>query len=153
MSLTGTSLIPFGHCPSSEIPFSVRTSAVSGRMCPSGRDPALEARTLPRPRWFASASAIWLRQELPMQTKRTLMGWDGSPGIASLSVHQFFSSEFLPEPLQAEQLGLQSIDDLNDSVAQFLQKVAMNRLVFREFGMERGREQLPLLDQDGQALR
>src|SRR6266566_583080 len=135
MPSTGTSLIPFDHCPSSKIPFSARTSAVSGRMCPSGRDPALEARTLPRPRWFASASAIWLRQELPMQTKRTLMGRDGSPGIGSLSVLQFISfsvrgSEFLPQWLK------------------FLQEVAMNRLVFRELGMERRREQLPLLDQD-----
>jgi hypothetical protein len=36
--------------------------------------PALEASTLPWPKWLAQASAIWLRQALPTQTNRILRG-------------------------------------------------------------------------------
>jgi hypothetical protein len=47
---------------------------VSFVITPKGCDPALDARTLPLPKWFAHASAIWLRQELPTQTNKIFTG-------------------------------------------------------------------------------
>jgi hypothetical protein len=41
---------------------------------PNGCEPALCGCTLPLPKWFAHASAIWLRQELPMHTNKIFTG-------------------------------------------------------------------------------
>src|SRR6202041_3310843 len=60
--------------PSEEMPRSRRTRCVVLSMKPSGWTPALSAEMMSEASWRAIASAIWLRTQLPMHTKRTFIG-------------------------------------------------------------------------------
>src|SRR6202050_1294282 len=62
---------PFECCSSNGTPRSCSTSSTSGATDPSGIVPALELSITSKAVCFASASANWLRQALPMHTKST----------------------------------------------------------------------------------
>src|SRR3954471_13855952 len=64
------------------IPFSSIALSVSDAMVLAGASPALAGAITSLPYTRANASAIWLRHEFPMQTKRTRFngGFTASPG-------------------------------------------------------------------------
>src|SRR5713226_10162961 len=67
----------FEYWPSAPAPRSLSTVSVGDAMKPSGESPALDGAITSLASARASASAIWLRQELPMHTKRTFTGGIG----------------------------------------------------------------------------
>src|ERR1700683_4362913 len=72
------SLRPLENWPSVRIPFSSRTCLVGYTTRPNGEIPALAGSMMSAASRRARASAIWLRQVLPTQTKRTFRRCDAA---------------------------------------------------------------------------
>src|ERR1700747_3652032 len=95
---------PLENCPSIEPPRSRRTAIAVLSIKPSGETPALSAAMISAQECRATASAIWLRTQLPTHTKSTFTNENGGLCVLACST-KADCARIVPQSLAVQKVG------------------------------------------------